>query len=196
MKNSLPHFFLLSVIILQSCSNSSNKADESSSVPAKAAVSEADKASSNSPKDDEESVKKRLNIKSSGEWNIDDFTSEVKGNEYFKGTVKNKIKDEMIHWKGVENPIVADFDGVIFGDYFYIYFKGENGKKYTFSSGDHDFGQYTLYDENQNSNPKYVGKKFKIYWDWRKSSFPCCQGGYKKTVAHQPTILKLELINN
>ena len=91
---------------------------------------------------------------------------------------------------------VSSYEGNYFGDYHHIEFEDANGKRYDFGFGNNNFGDILLYfdDEQMNDNPKYLGKSFKIFWEWKISSFPCCSGEYESVEAYLPSITKLKLI--
>ncbi len=112
----------------------------------------------------------------------DEFTSDM---EYYK-TI----------WKERENPIIARYRGNDIGDYFHINFEGENGEGYDFAYAKNHFGKYKLFDNSldYNDNPKYLNKKFKIFWALKIAKFPCCSGDFEEAEAYIPTITKLELI--
>ena len=92
------------------------------------------------------------------------------------------------------NPFVSTYLGNDFGDYHHIEFKDDKGKKYDFGSGNNNYGEIELFDKELDDNPKYIGKSFKIYWDWEISSFPCCSGEYDLVEAYLPSIKKIELM--
>lgn len=111
--------------------------------------------------------------------------------------VRSTIEYEIEQWKDVPNPFVASYQGCDFGDYFHLNFKDEKNKNYDFGFGDNNFGQYTLFDTlSFKDNRKYLRHSFKIYWDWKLTSFPCCDGEYDLVKAYLPSITKLELIKD
>jgi hypothetical protein len=63
--------------------------------------------------------------------------------------------------KNGENILIARFISYDEGDLVYYNFEDENGKIYYFSSLPDD---YKLIDENQNVNPLFYKKKFRIKW--------------------------------
>lgn len=130
------------------------------------------------------------------DWSIDDFI--ITCSEYYKDELRLTIKYEKEDWDGVKNPFVATYEGNDFGDYHHIEFEDANEKRYDFGFGNNDYGDILLfYDDDQLSdNPKYLGKSFMVYWDWKASSFPCCSGDYELVEAYSPSITKLELIEN
>jgi hypothetical protein len=101
-------------------------------------------------------------------------------------------------WKNVPNPIAATYQGNDFGDYHHILFKAAHGVIYDFGQAKNSYGQYELHELSgqYNDNPEFLGKKFKVYWDWKLAEFLCCNGAYGKAKAYLPAITKLELIIN
>ncbi len=99
-------------------------------------------------------------------------------------------------WLNVPNPITATYEGNDFGDYFHVIFKDANGTVYDFGQANNNYGAYKLHELSgqYNDNPKYLGKEFKVYWDWILSKFYCCEGEYGKAQAYLPSITKLEII--
>ncbi len=102
----------------------------------------------------------------------------------------NQLKDE---WSAVPNPLVAKFTGSEFGDYFHLTFEDAQGQTYDFGDGKNNLGQMALYDAEFTSNNAYVGKEFRIRWDWKKSSFYCCEGEMNTVEAPVPSIVGIEL---
>jgi len=96
-------------------------------------------------------------------------------------------------WKNVANPLIAVYKGNDFGDYHHIEFEDSNRKSYDFGFGNNDFGDIWLYsnDEQMNDNPQYLDKSFKMFWEWKISSFPCCSGEYEIVEAYIPSIIEL-----
>ncbi len=101
-------------------------------------------------------------------------------------------------WQNVSNPFTATYRGNDFGDYQHILFEAASGVTYDFGQADNNYGQYKLHELSGQfaDNPEYLGKKFKIYWDWKLTDFLCCEGEYGKAKAYIPSITKLELIKN
>ena len=62
--------------------------------------------------------------------------------------------------------------------------------------GDNDFGEYELYDTIMiEDNPKYLGKTFEVEWEFKPSTFLCCEGEMNLVTAEVPTIINLKLID-
>lgn len=99
-------------------------------------------------------------------------------------------------WQNVPNPMIATYEGNDINDYFHLNFKTADGEEYDFGDGNNDYGKYKLFEPSGHyvDNPKYLGKKFKVYWDWKLSEFPCCDGEYHEAKAYLPSITGLELI--
>lgn len=127
---------------------------------------------------------------------IDDFI--IKYPKGYEADLRAYIKYEIEAWKGVNNPLIATYIGNEFGDYHHIEFEDDNGKIYDFGFGNNDYGNIELYfdDKQLTDNPKYLGKIFKINWEWKISSFPCCSGEHQAAEAYLPSIVKLEIIKN
>lgn len=100
-------------------------------------------------------------------------------------------------WHDVPNPIIATYEGNAFGDYFHIEFVDSVENYYDFGDGDNDFGKYKLFEEggHYEDNPKYIGKQFEVYWEWKVSEFSCCDGNYNLAKEKIPSITRLELID-
>ena len=96
----------------------------------------------------------------------------------------------------MKNPFLATYEGNEFGDYHHIMFEGAYSKRCDFVFGNNNFGKFKLFsDDEMIDNPNYLGKSFKIYWEWKASSFPCCSGEYEMVKAYLPSIVKLELVD-
>ena len=129
-------------------------------------------------------------------WRTDQFFLDLKQATW---GAKNNIDETRKAWKNVPIPFLATYQGAELGDYFHLNFKDANGKRYDFGTGKNDYGSFKLFDENdyyKNIKSKYVGKTFKIFWEWKPSSFVCCEGGNKLVKAYQPSIVRLELVNS
>jgi len=126
------------------------------------------------------------------QWNIDNFIIECP--KKYRVALKQYIEYKREQWKNVPNPFIAIYKGNNIGDYHHINFKDSKGKIYDFGFGRNDFEHISLFNKELNDNPKYLGKSFKIFWDWKISSFPCCSGEYEILKAYHPSILKLEII--
>lgn len=128
------------------------------------------------------------------EWDTRDFIAKCPKD--FEKELEFYIEYERKQWENVPNPIVAKYIGNDFGDYHHIDFEDSAGKIYNFGFGNNNFGGTVLFYEDQhfNDNPKYLGMPFKIFWEWKVSSFPCCSGEYEMVEAYLPSIVKLELV--
>ena len=125
---------------------------------------------------------------------IDDFIIEC--SKQIEKELKQYIAYDREEWKQVPNPFVATYEGINFGDYEHMIFKDAEGKSYDFGDGNNDFGDIELLSDivERIDNPKYLGKSFSVYWEWRASTFYCCSGDYESVQAFIPSIVKLELI--
>jgi hypothetical protein len=110
--------------------------------------------------------------------------------------VKRYLDGLRINWKNTANPIIATYEGNDFGDYHHIIFKDAKGNTYDFGQAANIYGKYQLHELSgqYEDNPAWLGKRFKVYWEWKLSDFLCCEGEYEKTKAYLPAITKLELI--
>lgn len=104
----------------------------------------------------------------------------------------NQLKEE---WSAVPNPLVARFTGAELVDYFHLTFEDAQGRTYDFGNGENRLGEMRLYGENFISNPEQVGKVFRIDWDWKKSSFYCCEGEMNTVEAPVPSIIAIEAVS-
>lgn len=105
------------------------------------------------------------------------------------------IQSRIASFKDLPSPIFAQFDGVELDhhNHLNIYF-GYSQATLNFGNGDNDYSTYKLFDEAFQTNPQLEGKVFKIYWEWRIASFPCCEGETLISKSYLPSILKLEHI--
>ena len=101
-------------------------------------------------------------------------------------------------WQNVPNPFIASYQGNEFGDYFHVIFEDQHKKVYDFGQAKNNFGRYDLFDNSgqYEDNPDYLGKKFKVYWNWKLADFSCCDGAYGEAKAYLPTVTKLELLRD
>lgn len=189
-------FLLITPLLIISCNNNPKTKND---IPKDSTISEIN------PKQVDKPVipKNNSSYSSIVNGNTPSFLKETE--DYIKqypGEQKKEFKrymDELIkEWKDVPNPITATYKGNDFGDYHHIMFKDANGVQYDFGQAKNEYGQYKLHElsGDYNDNPKYLGKKFKVYWDWKLAKFLCCDGEYGKAEAYLPTITKLELIQN
>ncbi len=111
-------------------------------------------------------------------------------------SLQNYVDYLKVEWGDVASPFQAKYVGNVFGDYFHLMFEDTLGNMYDFGDGFNDFGKYDLIlnDEQLTDNPKYLNQTFLIYWDWRKSTFPCCDGNMEVKRTEIPSILKLALL--
>jgi hypothetical protein len=127
-------------------------------------------------------------------WKSADFIISAK-HKNSEGVLRT-IANTRAEWKNVPNPFIAVYRGCDFGDYFHLTFEDNKGKTCDFGFGNNNFGPYTLFDSEQyNDNKKYLDKSFRIFWNWKPSSFPCCDGEYETVEAYMPSITKLELMD-
>ncbi len=128
------------------------------------------------------------------DWKIDDFI--VKKKDRSSAALRAQIEYTKEQWKDVKSPFVATYKGCDFGDYFHLIFEDAKGNNYDFGFGENKYEPYKLFDETDFAdNPKYLNKTFKIYWNWKITSFPCCEGEYELVEAYLPSITKLALVD-
>lgn len=129
-------------------------------------------------------------------WKTEDYIKQYPGDQ--KAELRSHIERLRKEWQNVPNPITATYQGNDFGDYHHILFKDAKGVAYDFGQAKNSYGQFHLHELSgqYNDNPEFVGKKFKVYWDWKLSDFLCCEGDYGKAKAYLPAITKLELIKH
>ncbi len=127
---------------------------------------------------------------------IDDYIKQYPANQ--NAALRRHIEWLRKEWRNVPNPLTATYQGNDFGDYHHILFKAANGVEYDFGQAKNNYGQYNLHELSgqYEDNPKFLGKKFKVYWDWKLYEFLCCEGEYGEAKAYLPSITKLELIKN
>lgn len=99
--------------------------------------------------------------------------------------------------KNISNPVRVKYVGCDFGDYFHLSFTGPDDLYLDFGDGNNDFGDYELYDPlTFEDDPAYLDKTFDLHWEYKASSFYCCEGAMEDVTAIIPSIVKLELIEN
>lgn len=123
----------------------------------------------------------------------DDYIKQYPANQ--NASLRRHIEQLRKDWQNVPNPIIATYSGSDFGDYFHLFFKAANGAEYDFGQAKNNFGQYELHklSGQYEDSPEFLGKEFKVYWEWELSEFLCCDGEYGKAKAYLPSITKLEL---
>lgn len=128
--------------------------------------------------------------------NVDNYI--IKCSDDTEHELKQQLNNDILEWKNIKNPIIAKYIGNEILDYFHLEFKDKDGKIYDFGTGNNNYGQYELFEKLDHyvDNPKYLNKKFKIFWSWKKSTFPCCSGNYNLVIAMQPSIKKIVLLEN
>jgi hypothetical protein len=97
-------------------------------------------------------------------------------------------------WTNVPTTTQAEFTGAEFGDYFHISFSLKDGNSLDFGDARNNFGEYALINENNEGNTDYIGKQFNVTWEWKPSSFNCCEGNMDEMIANVPTITSLKLV--
>lgn len=125
-------------------------------------------------------------------WKTEDF---IISTRYKKSKpVRLSIEHQREEWKNVKNPFVAIYRGCDLGDYFHLNFEDTDGKSYDFGYGNNNYGKYALFNNaDYSDNPRYTGRSFIVFWSWKATSFPCCDGEYDMVEAYLPSITRLEL---
>lgn len=100
----------------------------------------------------------------------------------------NQLKEE---WSTVPNPVVATYQGAELGDYFHLGFETTDGKYLDFGDGDNTLGTIKFFDDSMASSPELLGQQFTIGWEWKVSSFNCCEGAMEPVVAKVPAITSI-----
>lgn len=128
-------------------------------------------------------------------WSTTDFIISKKHKS--STPLRNLIEHTREEWKNVPNPFTAVYRGCDLVDYFHLNFEDTLGKSHDFGFGENNLGSFKLFNgDNFRDNPKYLNKTFIVYWDWKPSKFPCCDGDYENVEAYYPSIIKLELQKN
>ncbi|MBK7573623.1 MAG: hypothetical protein IPI10_19255 [Bacteroidetes bacterium] len=192
MRITIPFFVCFFFISCQSSPNSSSNSD-STSLHNDSALSVTDSVSDKQSDTTTTSVPDSFALLSVTNWTIDDFITDKKYRSY--EALRNTTAYNKEEWKDVKSPIVATYKGCDVGDYFHLNFEDVNGKTYDFGFGDNNLGEFVLCNEPQfETNHKYLNRTFRIYWNWKITKFPCCDGDYEIVEAYIPSITKLELI--
>lgn len=142
-----------------------------------------DVANSNTP-----SISNGSNLKT------DDYIKQYPANQ--NAELRQHIESLKKEWQNTPNPITATYQGNDFGDYHHVLFKDAKGVNYDFGQANNNYGPFNLHalSGQFEDNPEFLGKEFKVYWEWKLSDFFCCDGEYGKAKAYLPSITKLELI--
>jgi len=191
MKNITYSLLFLITAFCTSCNHSSTQQNNKSSIDSSNyKISSIKDSLSTKPDTTLKNESKITEFKS-----VDDYIINKKDKS--NKALRSNIKYEIEQWKNVSNPFVASYQGCDFGDYFHLNFKDANSKNYDFGFGNNNYGEYSLFDTlSFKDNHKYLKHSFKIYWDWKPTSFPCCDGEYNLVKAYLPSITKLELLEN
>lgn len=138
--------------------------------------------------------KKTQSILNGGNLKTDDYIKKYPAKQ--SAELRRHIDYLRKAWQNVPNPITATYQGNDFGDYHHIIFKAKNGAEYDFGQAKNNYEPYKLHKLSGqfDDNHEFLGKEFKVYWDWKLTNFLCCDGEYGKAKAYLPTIIKLELI--
>ncbi len=94
---------------------------------------------------------------------------------------------------GLAPTFEAKYTGFDIGDYPHITFIDKKGKEYDFGNGNNTYGKFKE-EEIVTEKSKYEGKMFKVTWEWKTSTFLCCDGEMDPMSAKVPSIVNLELV--
>lgn len=97
-------------------------------------------------------------------------------------------------WDNVPFTLEAKYMGFEIGDYPHIIFKDKKGKEYDFGDGNNSYGSFKEDDFLTDGKSKYQGKTFKLTWEWKTSTFLCCEGEMEEHTGKVPSITSLELV--
>ena len=97
-------------------------------------------------------------------------------------------------WDKVPATFEAKYMGFDMGDYPHIIFKDKKGIEYDFGDGANSYGTYKEEDFVSDNKSKYEGKTFKVTWEWKTSTFLCCDGEMEEHTGKVPSITNLELV--
>ncbi len=125
-------------------------------------------------------------------WDINQFIVEC--SQGYRNELIQDVQYIKSQWEHTKNPLVVSYQGSDIGDYLHIIFQDSKGNHYDFGSGNNNYSDVKLFKDTLDyiDNPTSINKRFKIYWDWKVSSFPCCSGAYEMVKAYQPSIIKIE----
>ena len=126
-------------------------------------------------------------------WSTEDLiiTESAKSYQELQGNLNYWID----YWKNVESPSLMKYGGSELGDYFHLNFITEDGLSLDFAKGNNEYGKYSLYSNDDfEPNDIYVGKTFKVLWEWKPSRFACCGGSLDLIEAYHPSITELTLV--
>jgi hypothetical protein len=121
--------------------------------------------------------------------NQDSTGKEEKIDPALKSYMENAHKE----FDGVPSTFEAKYLGFDIGDYPHIIFKDKNNKEYDFGDGNNSYGSFKE-EDIETEKSKYEDKMFKVTWEWKTSSFSCCDGEMSLKTAKVPSIVNLELV--
>jgi hypothetical protein len=107
--------------------------------------------------------------------------------------LKSYMENAHKEFDGVPSTFEAKYLGFDMGDYPHIIFKDKNNKEYDFGDGNNSYGTFKE-EDIVTEKSKYEGKMFKVTWEWKTSSFSCCDGEMDLKTAKVPSIVNLELV--
>src|SRR5687767_2581155 len=118
-------------------------------------------------------------------------TISTKEDENTDPSLKSYLEYAHQEFDGVASTFEAKYMGFDMGDYPHIIFKDKKGKEYDFGDGANSYGSFKEEDFLAEKS-KYEGKMFKLTWEWKMSTFLCCEGEMEQKTAKVPSIVNLE----
>lgn len=123
-----------------------------------------------------------------------DSTEKVEVEEKVDPALKTYMKYAREEWDKVPATFEAKYMGYDIGDYPHIIFEDKKGKEYDFGDGANVYGTYKEEDFVTDNKSKFEGKTFKVTWEWKTSTFLCCDGEMEEHTGKVPSITNLELV--
>jgi len=120
-------------------------------------------------------------------------TTANQNNEKVDPPLKGYLKYMHEQWDKVPSSFEAKYMGFDIGDYPHIMFRDKKGNEYDFGDGENSFGSFKEEDFLADKS-KYEGKMFKLTWEWKTSSFYCCDGEMDIHTGKVPSIVDLGLV--
>ena len=108
--------------------------------------------------------------------------------------LKRYLQYLQTEWDTTPQPLNATFRGFSMGDYPHLVFEDKEGVSYDFGDGANELGDYTD-DFLIEADAKWIGKSFKVFWQWKRSSFYCCEGEMQVVETWIPSITQLILLD-
>ena len=126
---------------------------------------------------------------------LEDSLFEKQSENPYKEEAGNYALNLKKQFDTLPTPLIVKYNGNMLNDHFSLEFEDSLGNIYDFGDSNNSFGKYTLYSGDQyNDNPELLVKWFKLYWEYKLSTFPWCGGDYYQQKEILPSISNLELI--